>query len=335
MNLWQHLRAAGPLRATIAEIAPALVHVHTAAAAVTAAIARLRSMCPVIGTIHGINSFQSRGFRRRMILLAERWAFAKLQTTYLVNRADEAYVREMRFPGSYVRYRSLALGCDLSRFKPVHQMEAAAEKERARALLRLSPNDFVFAFVGRQVGFKGFANVIRAFTALAAEHEDVKLLLIGTRDHLHPSGLSSAEHEALRRNPAVRAVGWRDDVESLLAITDVNVFPSEREGLPVNVMESLAMGVPVITIQSRGCEELVRDGVDGRVIPGIRWVKDLSTSCLTFEMKAFYRDREKLRRYSANALMRRAEFDRCHWIDEQIKIYDQLVAQGVEPRTES
>jgi glycosyltransferase involved in cell wall biosynthesis len=93
-----------------------------------------------------------------------------------------------------------------------------------------------------------------------------RLLLIGARDRLHPTGLSAEKERALKASPQVIDIGFRTDVERCLPAADVLLFPSRREGTPVCAMEALALGVPVITCDARGCCEVVRDGVDGLVL---------------------------------------------------------------------
>lgn len=55
----------------------------------------------------------------------------------------------------------------------------------------------------------------------------------------------------------VRLLGYRDDVHHLLAESDIFVFPSFREGLPVSVMEAMATGLPVLASDIRGNHDLV------------------------------------------------------------------------------
>ncbi len=67
------------------------------------------------------------------------------------------------------------------------------------------------------------------------------------------------------KNRVILAV-WQANVADWLSIADLCVFASERGGMPVCLMESLSMGVPVITANTRGCRDVVRDGVDGVVL---------------------------------------------------------------------
>ena len=61
--------------------------------------------------------------------------------------------------------------------------------------------------------------------------------------------------------------GWREDVADLMALMDVFVLPSWREGLPRSAIEAAASGLPLVLTDIRGCREVVRDGVEGFLVP--------------------------------------------------------------------
>ena len=61
-------------------------------------------------------------------------------------------------------------------------------------------------------------------------------------------------------------LGYRNDIESLLKICDVAVASSLREGLPVNIMEAMACGLPIIASENRGHRELVKNNKNGWII---------------------------------------------------------------------
>jgi glycosyltransferase involved in cell wall biosynthesis len=176
----------------------------------------------------------------------------------------------------------------------------------------------VFAFLGRFVDFKGFASVASTFLSLSERNPRARLLLIGARDQLHPTGLNVEEERALRTSPQIIDIGFRNDVERCLLAADVLVFPSRREGMPVSAMEALALGVPVITCDARGCREVVRDGVDGLVL------RDGRLSTLRAAMQAVLDDEGLRRRWSAAALADRDRFSRVRFIAEQTRIYENL-----------
>ena len=63
-------------------------------------------------------------------------------------------------------------------------------------------------------------------------------------------------------------IGFREDVRSYLAISNIIVLPSYyREGIPRSLLEAMAMGKPIITTDNIGCREIVDDGVNGYLVP--------------------------------------------------------------------
>jgi glycosyltransferase involved in cell wall biosynthesis len=203
-------------------------------------------------------------------------------------------------------------------------MLSDVRKKELRESLGIGTESFVFIFIGRRTHFKGFAATVRAFLAFNAKYTDSRLVLVGQKDPLHPTGLTVEEDVAVRRCGAIVDAGWTEDVNEFLGISHVNVFPSDREGMPVNLMESLAMGVPVITIASRGCREVVRNGVDGIVLEGITRLRQLRVEVLVSAMQHLYQNRACLASMRAHALRRRDEFDRRRWIRGQLEVYEEV-----------
>ena len=64
----------------------------------------------------------------------------------------------------------------------------------------------------------------------------------------------------------VQFLGYRKDIPQLLKISDLLVSTSKQEGLPVNIMEGLIAGLPVIVTDCRGNRDLITDGVNGYIV---------------------------------------------------------------------
>lgn len=64
----------------------------------------------------------------------------------------------------------------------------------------------------------------------------------------------------------VHFLGYRNDIASLLQMCDLAVASSYREGLPVNIMEAMACGLPVIATDNRGHRELIINNKNGWII---------------------------------------------------------------------
>src|SRR4051794_25361873 len=64
----------------------------------------------------------------------------------------------------------------------------------------------------------------------------------------------------------VEFLGYRKDIKTLLKVADLAVASSLREGLPVNIMEAMACGLPVIATDNRGHRELIKNNKNGWII---------------------------------------------------------------------
>ena len=120
--------------------------------------------------------------------------------------------------------------------------------------------------VGRLSEEKGQLLLLQAIRVLAAEGVDVKIVLVG-------DGPLRAEIEELvarfELGRHVEMIGWAtsDDVRQQILNSRVLVLPSFAEGLPVVIIEALALGRPVISTYVAGIPELVQPGVCGWLVP--------------------------------------------------------------------
>ena len=316
MHPTAHLRAARALNRLVEQLRPDVVHAHFSAAIFTTALARTSRWPTTLGTIHGVAFLALHGWKAWLLRVTETWAAQRLDAVWVLTEDDRAGLSAAA-PGAVVHtLPGFGVGCDLEKFA----VPGPAERAARRAALGVKPEEMVFAFVGRFTAFKGFDLVVRAFQQLAAVNPAARLLLIGERDHLHPTGLTPAEKGALQNSPRVIDTGYRDDVERFLAAADITVFPSSREGMPVCLMESLALGVPAITCETRGCREVVRDGVDGLVL------RERNVAALRAAMQHAAEDPASRQRWSLAAIAGRERFSRDRFVAEQKRLYETCVS---------
>ena len=165
-------------------------------------------------------------------------------------------------------------GVDIDYFSPDHFTAETrikgkpytGNKEEIRQDLNLSNDDFVFIFIGRIVGDKGMNELSDSMKRFQKEGKNVKLLLVGRfESELDP--LKSDNEDFLRNNPNVRFVGYQRDVRPFFIAADVLVFPSYREGFPNVVLQAGAMGLPSIVTNINGCNEIIKEGLNGKIFP--------------------------------------------------------------------
>jgi glycosyltransferase involved in cell wall biosynthesis len=318
---FRHYGAAKSVKSLVERIKPDLINVHFSAALFTSMLAREEGWPPATGTIHGLGSPLIQGWRRTLIAKAEKWSAERADEVFVLTEDDRDYLAKNAPKATVSVLESFGMGCDLQRFDPAAVVEQ--RKEEVRAACGIAPDNFVYIFIGRQTQFKGYDKVVAAFAEVQQSHPKSRLLLVGEKDRIHPTSLEPRLEKSLKQDPAFIRVGWRENVQDYLAISHLNVFPSEREGLPVNLMESLAMGVPVVTIDSRGCREVVSHQVNGLVIEGRSHEK------LVAAMRDLQDDKALLRRFSEAALQQRARFDRKRFIQEQLQIYARITGAEV------
>jgi glycosyltransferase involved in cell wall biosynthesis len=124
--------------------------------------------------------------------------------------------------------------------------------------------------VGRLSPEKGQAGLLEAFAEVCGRHQDLKLRLVGNgpdRQALEAlaAGLGIADR--------VTFLGRMTETDTLaeIARSDSLVLPSFMEGLPIVLMEAMALGVPVVASRIAGIPELVEDGTCGLLFTPSRW----------------------------------------------------------------
>jgi glycosyltransferase involved in cell wall biosynthesis len=314
------IRGARALGRHIRAWRPDVVHAHFTAAAVVAAATRLtmpRAGPAWIATFHGLQLAADPGQRSWRAVLAERWAARRMTQVWLLNREDRGPLAATVAESRIRVHGSCGVGCNLDVFDPARF--PPAEQRSIRLQLGLPADAFAAAFVGRRTAFKGFDVAVRGFLAAVDAGLDGWLMLIGEPDAAHRSGLTVAEQRIVNGHPRILRLGWREDVAHCLAAADVMLLPSRREGMPVTAMEALAVGTPVITVDSRGCRDVVRAGIDGLVLPAAEptAVAEALARCRT--------DADLLPRLRAAAIAGRSRFDRRRFSAEQADRYAEVL----------
>jgi glycosyltransferase involved in cell wall biosynthesis len=119
--------------------------------------------------------------------------------------------------------------------------------------------------VGRLVPVKGQALLVDVAERLRARGIDAEVTIVGDGPERGALEAAIREHDLEERVRLTGAVG-QDRVPGYLARSDVFVLPSFAEGVPVSAMEAMAAGLPVVASRVTGVPELIRDGVNGRLV---------------------------------------------------------------------
>ncbi|MGH2727708.1 MAG: glycosyltransferase [Actinomycetota bacterium] len=263
-SLAADLRAFGELVRILRRERFDVVHTHNPKPGVLGRIAgRLAGVPVVVNTQHGLYAMPEDRALRKGAVLGIEWLAARFSDLELFqSEEDFAWAGRLRIarpPHSVV----LGNGIDVGRFDP-----AAVGSERAaelRAELGIPEGSVVVGTVGRLVVEKGYRELFTAAARVRAEHPATVFLVVGGGDPEKWDSIPA--DEMARAKEHVIFAGHREDVRDLLAIMDVFVLPSWREGLPRSAIEAAAMGRPLVLTNIRGCREVARVGIEGLLVP--------------------------------------------------------------------
>ena len=162
------------------------------------------------------------------------------------------------------RIRILRMTVDVVKISALVHALSAAQKRTLLHRYNVPEHVTTFLYVGRLEPYKGITDLLLAFERLAAELDDVCLVIVGSGSEAALVEQHAAGNEFIRylgRLPA-------DRVWEAYAVADAFILPSHFEPWGLVVNEAMASGLAVIVTDQVGCsEDLVKDGESGFVVP--------------------------------------------------------------------
>lgn len=152
-------------------------------------------------------------------------------------------------------------GIDVSRFVKRGSHEGVHIREK----YQIPQDATVIGFVGRMVRDKGIEELFHAFVQIYKAHPRAILLVVG--EYEERDRPSEATIQGISAHPAIRHVGWQNDVVPFLAAMDIFVLPTYREGFGMVLLEAAATGLPTVTTNATGARDAILDGITGLRVP--------------------------------------------------------------------
>lgn len=210
------------------------------------------------------------------------------------------------------RIRTIIHGIDTARVAAL-----SASRDEIRAELGLRPDEIAVFTVANLRTQKAYDVLLHAAVTATAADPRLRFFSIG-------QGQLEAElhglHADLGLGTRFTFLGFRDDATRVLAAADLYVCASRFEGLPLAVMEALAMGLPIVTTDVGGMRMIVEDGVNGDLV-----APDDATA-LADAVIMLARDSDRRARYGAASAKRSAEFDVARANREIFGVYTAAIA---------
>jgi glycosyltransferase involved in cell wall biosynthesis len=291
------LRAFFHLHREIRTFEPDIVHTHMAKAGLLARLAtaaynltrsRDRRAC-IVHTYHGhvLEGYFSRTMTAVFIALERMLARASDRIVAISPAIRDQLLRDFGI-GDELQYRVVPLGFDLAPFARIDEPARIA----ARRTLQIPSHSVVVTTVGRLTAIKHRALLLEAAAALATDDPQLVVLIAGDGEL---RSTLEAQTARLGLSNTVRFLGWRQDLATIYAATDVFALTSINEGTPVALIEAMASAVPGVSTAVGGVRDVVADeGLGVLTPPG-------DVAAFAHAVRSLLRDPERRREMGARA----------------------------------
>lgn len=210
--------------------------------------------CRVIYMAHGFHFYQGASKKNWLLFYPIEKVMAKWCDTLITITQEDYSLAKQKFHTNVVHIHGV--GVSTERYHPADE---AARREMRQAE-GLSDTDFVILCTGELNQNKDQATLIRATAEIKEKVPHFKVLLAG-------NGPLEADLRALVSSlgleNTVKFLGYRTDLEKVVPAMDIIVSCSHREGMPLNIIEAMLCGKPVVAAANRGSRELIHDGQNG------------------------------------------------------------------------
>jgi glycosyltransferase involved in cell wall biosynthesis len=252
--------AIGRIEAIYREEKPDLVHHFTQKPVIYGSLAAARiGKLPVINSLTGLGYAYTEGtssLKKRVIRCVLNWLHRKshkgMLTRVVFENPDDRdfFVNLGLVPEKSARVVR-GSGIDLDEYPQVAD---------------LAPDPIVLV-PARMLYDKGIREVVEAARILKRRHPTIRVMLAGSPDPRNPESIPEG---VLRQWAAEGAVEWLGHVANMVQLYHsalVVCLPSYREGCPRSLLEAASCGLPLVTTDAPGCREVVRDGINGIIVP--------------------------------------------------------------------
>ena len=241
-----------------------IIHTHTPMGSVVTRLAAKKARkqgTRVIYTAHGFHFYKGAPLLNWCLFYpVEKYLSKYTDTLILINKEDYNLAQKKFKKCKDIEYVP-GVGIDEKKFDIKMTTE---DKHKLRKELGLKDTDFVMIYPAELSKRKRQLWLIDAVRELLIKNNDIHLLLPG-RDSL--KGECQKLIKKYKLENQIHLLGFRKDIPKLLMISNLAVSSAKQEGLPVNIMEAMYVGLPIIVSDCRGNRDLVKNDENGYIVP--------------------------------------------------------------------
>lgn len=246
-----------------------LVHAHGTRANSNILWAAKRLGIPVIYTVHGWSFHPDQNpLVRSVRIMGEKYLTSKSNINISVSSSNQQSGKK------YIKsFRSIVInnGIDQKKFDP------SVKYKNIREELNIGADKVLILFIARFTSHKQPLALIQAFEQALKKNSNLHLLMVGDGDQ-KKEAIELIEKKSL--SPYITLQPFRHDVPAVLASADIFVLPSLWEGLPIGLLEAMAMGKAIIASNVDGTSEIIENGENGILIETDNLIANLSDALI-------------------------------------------------------
>ena len=119
----------------------------------------------------------------------------------------------------------------------------------------------------RMLWDKGISEFVTCAKQFKENGINTRFCLIGSPDKYNPESIPLQKLKEWSDEGIVEWWGQQDDMNKVYSQSAIVCFPSYREGLPKSLLEAASCGLPIVAFDVPGCREIIKDGVNGFLVP--------------------------------------------------------------------
>ena len=259
-----NLKAVKQLRKIINKEEFDIIHTHTPMGSVVTRLAAVKARrkyhTRVIYTAHGLHFFKGAPLKNWLMFYPiEKYLSKYTDTLILINQEDYNLCKRKFKKCKDIQYVP-GVGIDEEKF---NFKMSRKEKKELRESLGIKENNFVIIYPAELNWNKNQLMIIKVIEKLSKKYNNLKVLLPGVDSY---NGYYQKIVKEKGIEDSIKFLGYRKDIPKLLKIADLAVATSHREGLPLNVMEAMYVGLPIIATDCRGQRDLIKEHVNGYLV---------------------------------------------------------------------
>ncbi len=257
-----------------------IIHSHTAKSGLLSAVATIKINCCTVYTGHGWRYLQINNFFKKIIMnFFEKYIVHKADTvTFLYERE----INDTNFVNIY-KDKSIVIPYSLS-FDNVYLPRSNQSEIKER--YNITDDSYIVCMIGRLTCQKDPITFLNTLKKLSEEIPNVFGIWVGDgelRDDF--------QNHITRLNLSDKIITTgklpREAVFDILSVSNAMLFTSKFEGLPISIIESMLMKVPIVSANVGGISSIIEDGVSGLLFSSSDWEEAYSKILVLYKDKKF------------------------------------------------